>query len=134
MTDMLTALIAREALPAAFAETVTRVWRPVAAAIAAWRHSAGRPVIIGINGVQGCGKSTACLFLAALLEGAHGLRTATLSGLAPVKWRVSVVTFLRRMAGNPKATTLSSTMAGVALSVRCSGVASTAFIYTKSVG
>jgi D-glycerate 3-kinase len=57
---------------------VTRVWQPLAAHIAGLRMAAGRPVLIGVNGVQGSGKTTACLFLEALLAD-RGLRAATLS-------------------------------------------------------
>ncbi len=55
-----------------------RVWQPLAAQIAGVHAARGRPVLIGINGVQGSGKTTACRFLAALLA-EHGLRAATLS-------------------------------------------------------
>lgn len=77
--NAIAALIAREALPASYADTTARIWRPIADDIAALHRTAGRPVLIGINGVQGSGKSTACLFIAALLETGHDLRTATLS-------------------------------------------------------
>lgn len=54
------------------------MWTPLAAEISALRRRLGRPVLVGINGVQGSGKSTACLFLERLL-GVHGLSAATLS-------------------------------------------------------
>ncbi len=57
---------------------MTRVWTPLAAHIAGVHAARARPVLIGINGVQGSGKSTACRFLEALLAG-QGLRAATLS-------------------------------------------------------
>jgi D-glycerate 3-kinase len=79
VNETIAALIADEMLPAAYAGTVARVWAPVAADIAALRRRADRPVVIGINGVQGSGKSTACLFIAALLAGEHGLHAVTLS-------------------------------------------------------
>ncbi|MFZ4688528.1 MAG: kinase [Polymorphobacter sp.] len=72
------AIIAAEALPADYADTVARVWTPLAAQIAARRHSAGRPLLVGINGTQGSGKTTACRFLGALLADC-GLSVATLS-------------------------------------------------------
>ncbi|MBU3076679.1 kinase [Sphingomonas sp. XMGL2] len=53
-------------------------WAPLAEAIARRQAAAGRGILVGINGPQGSGKSTACLFLEALLHGQHGLRVATL--------------------------------------------------------
>jgi D-glycerate 3-kinase len=73
------ALLTREALPAAYAETVDRWWRPLAGHIAGWRAKAGRPLLIGINGAQGSGKTTLCVFVEALLAHEHGLAVATLS-------------------------------------------------------
>ena len=52
----------------------------------------------------------------------------------PVSTRGPADTFLRKMAGNLKGTTLSSNMAGVALSVWCQRVVYSPIIYTKSVG
>ncbi len=76
--DAIAALMAREALPAVYATTVDRHWRPLAARIASWHRDDGRPLLIGINGAQGSGKSTLCLFLEVLLA-EHGLAAATLS-------------------------------------------------------
>jgi len=71
------ALIGAEGLPAAYRDTVARFWRPLACAIAA-AHS-GRPLIVGISGSQGSGKSTLCRVLEVLLRESHGLNAATLS-------------------------------------------------------
>ncbi len=73
------ALIAEEALPTAYADTVRAHWMPLAANLAARRAAAGRPLLIGINGPQGSGKSSLCRFVEMLLQEAHGLRAATLS-------------------------------------------------------
>jgi D-glycerate 3-kinase len=72
------ALMTREGLPPAYAATVDRCWWPLAVQIAAWHRAAGRPLLIGINGAQGSGKSTLCLFLEVLLK-QQGLVAATLS-------------------------------------------------------
>ena len=73
----LAALIAAEGLPGSYHDTVRQNWRPLAAAIAA--RAAGQPLIIGLSGSQGSGKSTLCRVLEALLASEHGLRAATLS-------------------------------------------------------
>ncbi len=76
---LVAALIAREGLPAAYADIVERVWAPLATDLARRHAAAGRPLLIGINGAQGSGKSTMCVFLEALLAERHGLKVATLS-------------------------------------------------------
>lgn len=73
------ALIAEEALPAAYGDIVRRYWCPLASNIAARRASAARPLLVGINGAQGSGKSTLCRFLEALLLPQLGLSAAVLS-------------------------------------------------------
>lgn len=73
----LAALIAAEGLPASYSATVEAHWRPLAAWIAA--RAAGAPLIVGVSGSQGSGKSTLCRILEALLMAEHGLRAATLS-------------------------------------------------------
>lgn len=75
--DPVAELIAAHSLPASYRAVVDRNWRPLADAIA--RRSDGRkPLVVGINGAQGSGKSTLCAFLEVLLD-EHGLRAATLS-------------------------------------------------------
>ncbi|WP_315762646.1 kinase [Sphingomonas sp. Y38-1Y] len=71
-------LIADERLPQAYAETVDTWWRPLADRIAEWHAAARSPLIVGINGAQGSGKSTLCRFLELLLA-VRGLSTVTLS-------------------------------------------------------
>lgn len=75
MTPAIDALIAGERLPADYGEVVERHWRPLAGRIAA--HPS-RPLLVGINGAQGSGKSTLCRFLEVLLA-EQGLRAVTLS-------------------------------------------------------
>lgn len=76
--DPIAALIAAERLPPAYAATVDRCWRPLATTLAARHRALGRPLLVGINGAQGSGKSTLCRFVEALLA-ARGLAVATLS-------------------------------------------------------
>jgi D-glycerate 3-kinase len=66
-------------LPDSYAGIVDRWWRPLATMIARRHAALGRPALIGINGAQGTGKSTLCLFLEVLLRDEHGLAAATLS-------------------------------------------------------
>jgi D-glycerate 3-kinase len=74
------ALLAAERLPPSYAAMVDRWWRPLAKQIAQWRGSAGRTLVIGINGAQGSGKSTLCRFLQASLLPEYGL-SATIVAL-----------------------------------------------------
>ncbi len=73
------ALIAAERLPATYRDTAQQFWQPLAANIAAAAARAGPPLIAGISGAQGSGKSTLCRVLEGLLREGHGLNAATLS-------------------------------------------------------
>jgi D-glycerate 3-kinase len=76
--DVLDALLQSLALPAAYRQMVDRIHRPAAERIASVRRAAGRPIVAGLCGSQGSGKSTMAAFLKALLE-ADGLKVAILS-------------------------------------------------------
>ena len=71
-------LIARERLPADYAEVIERFWQPLAHDIARRAAAAKGPLIVGINGAQGSGKSTLTAFLEVLLA-RRRLRAVTLS-------------------------------------------------------
>ena len=77
MKDAIDALIEAEELPADYRIVVENEWTALATRIAreAARH---KPLIVGINGAQGTGKSTMCKFLELLLA-KRGLRAVTLS-------------------------------------------------------
>lgn len=77
MSDPIAALIEAERLPENYRETVDRFWRPLAEAIAV-RAAAKHPLLVGINGGQGSGKTTLCRFLEVLLA-ERGLTAVTLS-------------------------------------------------------
>lgn len=75
MRDAIDALITAEDLPASYRTVIDRHWAPLADRIAALP---GRPLVVGVNGAQGSGKSTLCRFLEVLLAD-RGLRAVTLS-------------------------------------------------------
>jgi D-glycerate 3-kinase len=68
-----------ERLPASYAGAVFEFVAPLADRVQALRTYLDRPVVIGINGAQGTGKSTLALFLANWLEREQGLSAVSLS-------------------------------------------------------
>lgn len=79
MTPQIQSLIASERLPENYSDMVTQWWRPLAHQIAQWRKDVGRPLVIGVNGAQGSGKSTLCRFLEKALLPELGLTAVTMS-------------------------------------------------------
>jgi D-glycerate 3-kinase len=75
--DPIDDLIAAERLPAGYRQVVERYWQPLADSIAE-RTKTRYPLIVGVNGAQGSGKSTLCRVLELLL-GQRGLRVVTLA-------------------------------------------------------
>ena len=76
MSSAVERLIAEEQLPADYRDVVDRYWRPLSEDIA--EHYEGTPLIVGINGAQGSGKSTLCKFLEVLMI-EHNQRAITVS-------------------------------------------------------
>jgi D-glycerate 3-kinase len=76
MSSAIARLIEAEGLPADYRDIVERYWRPLSEEIA--DRVAGRPLLFGINGAQGSGKTTLCRFLEVLLV-EHNQRGVTLS-------------------------------------------------------
>ena len=72
-------LIRAERLPVDFMTTVEAIYKPLAEAIAERAQACSSPLIVGINGAQGTGKSTLTRFLVALLGHEHGLKSAAFS-------------------------------------------------------
>ncbi|GAA0283059.1 kinase [Alteraurantiacibacter aestuarii] len=70
-------LILSEGLPRSYLTVVDQYWQPLADEIAS-RATADGPLIVGVNGAQGSGKSTLCGFLEVLLT-RRDVRAATLS-------------------------------------------------------
>jgi D-glycerate 3-kinase len=79
LNDTIANLIQTERLPLQYRDTIERHWVSLAAKIAALRAQKGTQIIIGINGAQGSGKSTLCVFLEVLLAQNHRLKAVTLS-------------------------------------------------------
>jgi D-glycerate 3-kinase len=69
MSTAIERLIEAEGLPAEYREIAERYWRPLSEDIAERyaENPGGKPLIVGINGAQGSGKSTLCKFLEVLL-------------------------------------------------------------------
>lgn len=68
-----------ERLPESYSAAVSNFVEPLAGRVQTLHEYLGRPVVIGINGAQGSGKSTFALFLANWLERELGLTVASLS-------------------------------------------------------
>ena len=66
-------------LPSDTVRLLDGVYRPVAGWLAHLRRQQTPPLLIGINGAQGSGKSTFCALIEPLLLSSHGLRAVTLS-------------------------------------------------------
>ena len=77
--ECIDALIAQERLPASYRAVVETYWRPLAAKLAGWRKNTDRPIVVGINGGQGSGKTTLAKVLEHCLLPGLGLIGATVS-------------------------------------------------------
>ncbi len=80
MTDdgQIAAFMAQAGLPASFADLVARLHIPLAARIAEMAAGREEPLVVGLSGPQGSGKSTLTALVTQLLR-SRGLRTANLS-------------------------------------------------------
>ena len=77
ISDALAEFIQRERLPRDFRLAVDTLHRPLAEAIIERRRTLGGPLVVGLCGPQGSGKTTGAEVIGILLE-AEGLRTAIL--------------------------------------------------------
>lgn len=72
-------LIRQEGLPASYRQTVSGTILPLAEDIRARHERLGRPLVVGIHGAQGTGKSTLTLFLKNILQAHFHLSCAAFS-------------------------------------------------------
>ena len=73
-------MLARHRLPDAYLETAQRWFDPLTKQLAGQcRTQAGRPLLVGINGSQGSGKSTLSEYLRLILQSDWNLRSVVLS-------------------------------------------------------
>ncbi|MCG2580042.1 MAG: hypothetical protein KA296_04105 [Marinobacter sp.] len=72
-------LMDQESLPPSYVRTVEQTIVPLAEHIQALARASKRPVLIGIHGAQGTGKSTLTLFLKEILHDVFDCRTASFS-------------------------------------------------------
>jgi len=79
LTTTIKTLINQESLPDSYADTVKKTILPLAQHIQSLRQARGEPIIIGIHGAQGTGKSTLTLFLRELLTIHYRIPTANFS-------------------------------------------------------
>ncbi len=79
LTTTIKTLINQEALPDSYADTVKKTILPLAQHLHSLRQDRAEPVIIGIHGAQGTGKSTLALFLRELLTKHYRIPTASFS-------------------------------------------------------
>ncbi|PXX89174.1 hypothetical protein DIT71_16460 [Marinobacter vulgaris] len=79
MTATIQNLINQESLPNSYADTVEKTILPLAQHIHSLRQAQERPVVIGIHGAQGTGKSTLTEFLRELLTTHYHTPTASFS-------------------------------------------------------
>ena len=75
----LQAFLRQQHLPPSFEETVIAWYLPFAGLLARHQAAFGRPLLVGLNGSQGSGKSTLTALLVQLLADDHGLRAIDLS-------------------------------------------------------
>jgi len=77
LMGMLKGLIERKQLPKDYFQMVEEHMLPLAAWLALRKQD--KPLVVGINGAQGCGKSTMAEVLAMVLKHIYGFNVATLS-------------------------------------------------------
>lgn len=72
-------LVQEEHLPQSFTTLAIDYYLPLAKQIAEWKTQQDTPLVIGINGVQGTGKSTLSKVISVALKKEHAYNTAIIS-------------------------------------------------------
>ena len=73
------ALLTRHGLGPDYLDSAREWFTPVVRAIAAHHYGANRPILVGVNGSQGSGKTTLADYLCSALAHEHGLASVSLS-------------------------------------------------------
>jgi D-glycerate 3-kinase len=73
------AFLEQHQLPFAYLQDAQRWFAPLADSLVLHRRGATGPIVVGVNGSQGSGKTTLCAYLCARLEAGYGLRAIALS-------------------------------------------------------
>ncbi len=76
---MLSDFLSKHKLPESYQDTALKYFKPLASEIALHQKRANRPILLGINGCQGSGKSTLTDFLLLLLSSEHNLNCIGMS-------------------------------------------------------
>lgn len=79
MADWHKAFLDQHRLPGDYLQSAARWFDPLASAIAWQQERQQRPILVGINGSQGSGKTTVCDYLRNHLAASHGLNAVCLS-------------------------------------------------------
>ncbi|WP_352109291.1 kinase [Glaciecola sp. XM2] len=79
ITQLLNDFIEQESLPNAYIKEAEERFIPLAKSIIAHHDGANKPIIVGINGAQGSGKSTLCALLAKLIPQISDLCVVSMS-------------------------------------------------------
>lgn len=66
-------------LPSRYLDSAQKWFAPVAGLLAEHQNGAGRPLLVGVNGSQGSGKTTLCDYFCAVLKAQYGLSCVALS-------------------------------------------------------
>lgn len=69
----------RQQLPSGYLDSAARWFDPLALRLCAAAATVAHPLVVGVNGCQGSGKSTLCDYLSARLKALHGCNTVSLS-------------------------------------------------------
>jgi D-glycerate 3-kinase len=79
LNNLIDQLIDQQQLPSHYRVLVDQYLVPLSDRVAKTRQVKQAPMVLGVNGAQGTGKSTICLFLKLLLEAQYQLRCVVLS-------------------------------------------------------